>query len=81
LRLIALQSRFLNGPKRPNKSLQPTWLSRVFQVAFFICSRFSSCWIRRLSRHAAELRPLGGLHDIVAVAWVDQQPGGFGRVS
>jgi hypothetical protein len=44
----------------PNKSLQRTWLSRTFQVAFFGYRCFGDCWARCLSRHAAELPPLGG---------------------
>jgi hypothetical protein len=40
----------------PPKSLQRTWLSRTLQVAFCVCGHFGGCWVRRVSRHAAELR-------------------------
>ena len=40
----------------PNQSLQRTWLSRILQGALFVCRSSGSCWVRRFSRHAAELR-------------------------
>jgi hypothetical protein len=43
-----------------NQSLQPTWLSRLQLMPVFVCSRFRGWWARRISRHAAELRLLGG---------------------
>jgi hypothetical protein len=42
-----------------NQSLQRTWLSRLHLLPVFVCSRSGGCGVHRLSRHAAELQPLG----------------------